>query len=337
MKKIFIGVLFLCIGNTILAQQQQTDTVIVPLAKTSQIIFTIKDKTDVEILKHYNFQAMFEDILKRIQASDTLTTDTTKTSGIAREESKAEENTYEDWSSSNDENSDDEDDEEWEAKVRNRAYKPGRTWHSFDFDLGTNNYISNGDFPNADDDLYAVRPWGSWYVAINSTQRTRLARNFFIEWGLGISWYNFKFQKDNVMIQRNDNGVDFVLDTRDVDHIKSKLSATYFNISLIPILDFGDHSKKPRIWDGYGSEFRIGLGPYVGYRLASKSKLVFSDDGDREKEKNRSSFDLSNLRYGARFQIGFRSTDFFINYDINELFEEGKGPKLNAVSFGIIF
>ena len=48
-------------------------------------------------------------------------------------------------------------------------------------------------------------------------------------------------------------------------------------------------------------------------------------------------FYLDSIRYGLRMQIGVRSTDLFINYDMNELFDEGKGPTLNAVSFGVIF
>ena len=90
------------------------------------------------------------------------------------------------------------------------------------------------------------------------------------------------------------------------------------------------------MWENDGELFRIGLGPYIGYRISSHSKLVYKDDG-REKEKDRDSFYLNNFRYGARLQIGYRSTDLFFNYDINELFEEGKGPKLNAFSFGVIF
>jgi len=109
------------------------------------------------------------------------------------------------------------------------------------------------------------------------------------------------------------------------------------NISLIPLLDFGDHSRKPRMWDGYGSEFRIGIGPYAGYKIGSKSKLVYKDGGDREKDKHRDSFYLNDLRYGARLQLGFRSTDFFFNYDFNELFKKDRGPELNAISFGVIF
>jgi hypothetical protein len=63
---------------------------------------------------------------------------------------------------------------------------------------------------------------------------------------------------------------------------------------------------------------------------------VYEEDGEREKEKDRDNFYLNNLRYGFRVQIGVRSTDLFINYDMNDLFATDKGPKLNAVSFGLI-
>ena len=43
------------------------------------------------------------------------------------------------------------------------------------------------------------------------------------------------------------------------------------------------------------------------------------------------------MRYGLRAQIGFNDIDLFINYDMNELFAAGKGPQLNAFSFGVTF
>ena len=58
---------------------------------------------------------------------------------------------------------------------------------------------------------------------------------------------------------------------------------------------------------------------------------------DREKDKDRDNLYLNNLRYGIRLQLGVRSTDFFFNYDLNELFATDKGPKLNAFGFGVIF
>jgi hypothetical protein len=204
--------------------------------------------------------------------------------------------------------------------------------------LGMNNYLSNGSFPSGNTE---VKPWGSWYVGMSSIQRTRLARKFFLEWGLGVNWYNFKFQNENVLIQKDDNGVQFVDDPRaqtaGFNFTKSKLTATYINASLIPVIDFGDSRHKAHMWDGHGNSFRIGLGPYVGYRIDSYSKQVYTEEGDKKKSHNHDSFYLNNIRYGARLQIGFRSTDLFFNYDMNSLFATGKGPSLNAFSFGIVF
>jgi hypothetical protein len=334
--------------------QVKKDTVIVSLGKTSKVIFTMEDRADLEILKHYNFQELFTDILSKIERSG----DTTKSDPVisipqgeeptiteepeAREdenENRSDDTEEEDWSTrrhdrDRDDDDDDDDDDEWRNHVERRRGRIGKTWQSFNFDLGTNNYLADGEFK---DTIYSVRPWGSWYLAASTIQRTRVGKNFFLEWGLGISWYNFKFQNDDTMLERTDTGVEFVTDTRDVSHRKSKLTATYINASFIPVIDFGGQSRKPRMWDGYRSSFRIGLGPYVGYRISSRTKYMYSDDGNLEKDKLRNSFYLNNLRYGARLQLGFHGTDLFFNYDMNELFAENKGPKLNAFSFGVIF
>ena len=339
--KIKFLLFILAIATTVstFAQQEKADTVIIPLANTSKVILIVQDREDLEILKHYNFHDLFQDVIKRIEQADTTRHADTTSQVIAATQGSEEnwgrnESDPGEGNNENEENDNSEEDgnDDWHHD-RGRV---GRTWQSSNMDLGINNFLADGQFPDGSEP-YSVRPWGSWYVALNSIQRTRLNRNFFIEWGLGVSWYNFKFERDNTLIQKDELGIYFVSDTSEVDFIKSKLSATYLHASLVPLLDFGDHSRKPRIWDGYGSDFRIGFGPYVAYRIASKSKLVYEEDGDRQKDKDRDSFYLNNLRYGVRLQLGFRSTDFFLNYDLNELFSTGKGPQVNAVSFGLIF
>ena len=142
------------------------------------------------------------------------------------------------------------------------------------------------------------------------------------------------------MVKDND-GVHFVEDTRDVAFDKSKLSASFVQASLVPIVDFGRPPPRQRPksvleW----VEQALPIWDWTVYRVqnleVSHSKIVY-DDGDREKEKETDSFYLNNFRYGLRLQIGYRSTDLFFNYDLNELFAEGRGPKLNAFSFGVIF
>ena len=314
------------------AQEKSADTVIVPLAESSRIIFTVGDPADLEILRHYNFQELFEDIIDRLAQRDNASQDSSQ---HKIEESEERDETIAD---SEDEKEDEIEEENHDENkwVRSRRGNVGQTWQSYNIDLGTNNYLLDDQFPTGNE-LYAVRPWGSWYIAGNSVQRTKLGRNLFVEWAMGVSWYTFKFQEDNTLVTKDETGLQFTTDSREVDFIKSKLSATFINASLLPVLDFGGHSRKPRVWDGHGGGFRFGVGPYVGYRIGSKTKLVYEEDGEREKEKDRDNFYLNNLRYGFRVQIGVRSTDLFINYDMNDLFAKDKGPKLNAVSFGLIF
>lgn len=347
-RSYIIALLTLTTLTVTAAAQSKTDTVKIPLAKTSHLVFTMRDRSDLEILKHYDFQTLFQDILLKLEKSDNdtvpapgptpttpSTTETTESNGEVGRSSSIEDNGS-DKNQDNDRDNDNDDDwDNWQGHRR----RWGRTWQSFNFDLGTNNWLQNGSFPDKNNASYSVKPWGSWYIAFNSIQRSRLGKNFFLEWGGGISWYTFKFQDASTRLQRNDYGVTFVTDdTPNRSHIKSKLGITFINASLVPVLDFGDHSRKPRIWNNYHSAFRIGLGPYVGYRISSLTKVVYKENGSsRDKDKDHGNFYLNNLRYGARLQVGFRSTDFFFNYDMNDIFASGKGPDLNAFSFGVIF
>ena len=316
------------------------DTVVVALTPSSKVTLTIGYKADLETLKHYNFQALFGDIITKLQNRDTTALPGAPLSNSPSDVTPSSD--AEDWNitanpsmETYSPHDNDDSNEDWNVHMRHRAF--GRTWHSFNFDFGTNNYLSNGSFPNNSNELYAVRPWGSWYVGLASIQRTRLSRKFFLEWGLGVNWYNFKFEDDNVLIQKDDDATHFIADTRYTDYVKSKLTASYVTATLIPVIDFSDNSRKARFWEGYGNSFRFGLGPYIGYRIESHSKLVYKDDDGKQKEKDHDSFYLNNVRYGLRLQMGYRSADFFFNYDLNDLFVENKGPQLNAFSFGVIF
>lgn len=321
MKKILTLVCILVTGASAFAQK--TDTVIVELAKTSRMVFTIKDKSDLEQLKQYDFQAMFDDILARLERNDSVVV-------VVSEKKEAEviENT-EAWASEDVVTLRNDDDDRHYEKRRYR-----KTTHVFNIDLGLNSYLEDGKFPDEEGKPYAVRPWGSWNIGLTSVIRTRFSRNFYTDWGLGVSWNNFKFQNDRTLVTKDDAGVTFEEDYRDVSFVKSKLGVTYLNVSAIPMFTVGGHYSTRR-WKSYNSGFRIGAGPYAGYRIGSSSKLVFEEDGDRHRERNRDNFYLNNFRYGVRVQIGIRSADFFLSYDLNELFATNKGPKLNAFSFGI--
>lgn len=346
MKRLAVSLVVIAITyGSSFSQNVPTDSVVIKVGESSRVIFAI-NKKDIPTLKYYDFQALMNDMIKKLESEDTASVNTPPEEYL--KSSTAEDNiadtsqpeTYE-WPRDRDEddydrNDNDNDSREWETYTTH--YRPRRTYHSISFDIGTNNFLSNGKFPDSNNDLYTVKPWGSWYVGINSIQRTRIAGKFFVEWGVGVSWYNFKFQDNKTVVSKDNTGVIFSTDTRDLDFMKSKLTASYVNASFIPILDFGGNRRKPMLFDGYHSgSFRIGVGPYVGYRIDSYSKLVYKENGDKKKDRDHDNYYLNNLRYGTRLQVGFQDIDLFFNYDMNELFSDGKGPQLNAFSFGITF
>lgn len=352
-KRIMVmGVVMMAVCGLGFSQSTPPDSVVIKVGESSKVIFAIH-KEDLETLKYYDFQALMNDMIKKLENKDATTVNTPSSTYLKDDSVVAEsqqEETYEWPEDDNDRNYDRDNDEgEWVtynngnreygySARSNRHYRGRRTSHSISFDLGTNNFLSNGKFPDSNNDLYTVKPFGSWYVGINSIQRTRLAGKFFLEWGVGVSWYNFKFEDDKTLVTKDNTGVNFSTDTRDLSFKKSKLTATYINASFVPVIDFGGNRRKPMLFDSYNSRsFRIGAGPYVGYRIGSYTKQVYEENNDKKRERNHDNFYLENIRYGARLQLGFQDVDFFFNYDLNDLFSSGKGPALNAFSFGITF
>ncbi len=333
MKKRIVLALALLLSETyIQAQTKAADTVVIKVGEASKITFTIQNKNDLETLKKYNFQALMNDLINKLEEKDT-------SANIHSSQDYLKKDSSENVSIIKSSDEDAIEEENWNHSDHHKEkWHRRRTYQSFNFDLGTNNYLSSGKFPDHNNSLYTVKPWGSWYVGLNSVQRTRLANKFYLEWSLGASWYNFKFENEQTQISKDDNSVLFALDTRVAEFKKSKLTATYLNASVVPMIDFGSNRRKPSFFDGRDADsFRIGAGPYVGYRIDSYSKQVFKENGDQRKPKNHDNFYLNNIRYGLRAQIGFKDVDLFFNYDMNELFSENKGPKLNAFSFGITF
>ena len=217
--------------------------------------------------------------------------------------------------------------------------KDGGTDNMLSFDVGLNNYLSNGKFPDESNALYAVKPIVSWYVALGLLNKTHVSGPLFLDWGANVSWYNFKFENERTRLEKTDTDVQFFENTDVINPIKSKLVVPYLNASFVPMLHFGKRGKNN--WfvldRAKGSGFRVGAGMYAGYRLGSRAKYVFNENDDRERVKDRTNFYVNNWRYGVRFQLGIDAFDIFANYDLNELFVAGRGPELNAFSFGIVF
>lgn len=202
----------------------------------------------------------------------------------------------------------------------------------FNIDLGINTYLDgDSNFPSSAEP-YATKGWGSWNVGLNWMASQRIAKGFYWDFGIGFQWYNFKFENRDFQAVRGDGEIDFIQRT-DVNGFKSKISASYLTAQSLLKLDFG------RMNDNGDKGLRIAAGPYVGYRVGGRSKYVYRelDGGGRRKEKLNTGTYLSNLRYGLRGEVGVGRFNFFSTYDLNTLFQDGRGPELHPITFGVIF
>ena len=321
------------------------DTVVINFGNESKIIIYLNDKNDLETLVQYDINAMLQDLHIEIQegeeeirylkiedpSGERYLMDTTiiidGQQHAAQYEDDADEIII-----------DDIDTTENAVKIK----KHPRSQHHFNVELGLNNYFEDDKLGASNSEDYAVKPFGSWYIGLTSKIKTHVGGKFYLEWGGGVSWYNFKMENTAIRILKDEGSVIFQESQEDIKGIKSKLTATYINVSLVPLLDFGRNKKNGSFnflgdFGHYNKKaFRVGLGPYVGYRLDSYAKYKFEENDKVKKDRDKNSFYLNNLRYGLRFQMGYKGLDVFAQYDLNPLFRTNHGPELNAFSFGII-
>ncbi|UZD24331.1 PorT family protein [Algoriphagus halophytocola] len=313
-----------------------SDSVVVEFGKSGRIVILVESKEDFEKLKLMNINQIIRELdLEEDDESGEITiVEIKKKDGTSKQvvkvtEDGAETEVYiggmrllvdETGSSTK---------VRLEPGLRRKQDPPFRTY--FNLDLGVNNYLEDGNFPTSDKP-YSVKGWGSWNVGINWMAAQRISKGFYWDFGLGFQFYNFKFENRDYQAVRGDDQVAFI-QRNDVDGFKSKISASYITAMTMLELDFGKMNDNGR------RGLRVAAGPYVGYRLGGQSKYVYRELGGsgRRKDKQDTGLYLNNLRYGIRGEIGVGRINFFTTYDLNTLFQEGKGPELNPITFGIVF
>lgn len=215
-----------------------------------------------------------------------------------------------------------------EKSSKSGKFKP----HWAGLEMGLNNYM-NSDFSMSLDpaasfmDLNTSRSWNfnlnfMEYGIGFGTDKVGLVT------GLGLEWMNFHFDGTG-SIRKDANGViepytpQYVTDGASVE--KTKLQTTYLTAPLL--LEFQIPAGKKRVF--------ISGGVIGGVKLGSNAKVVYREDGNKQKEKKKDDFNLSSLRYGLTVRAGYRNLKLFANYYPVSLFEKDKGPELYPFAVGL--
>ncbi|SIQ94253.1 outer membrane beta-barrel protein [Pontibacter lucknowensis] len=203
-----------------------------------------------------------------------------------------------------------------------KSYKATR--FNFDLDLGLNNFLNSNSQQVPD-----LKPLGSRYVSINWHLNSQIGGRkspLYLVSGLEFAFNNYMFDR-NFVIEEDVNDVTFFRREMEINYDKVKLTHSSVNVPLMPMLKFKRQNGK--------EGFKLGAGPFVGYRLGAHSKFKFEDSGRTQKEKVRSSYNLSDFQYGLTGVIGYGNLDLFVKYNMNDLFKDNRGPDANVISFGL--
>ncbi|WP_210464896.1 outer membrane beta-barrel protein [Rufibacter roseolus] len=212
-----------------------------------------------------------------------------------------------------------------EERYKNRH--PRRTL-DFQVDAGLSTWLNKEEQAGSAVQDIKFRTAASRYISLNTKWYNRIGGESSpvrLITGFTVDFHNYMFD-DNIMIQNTGEKSDFVIPTG-INLEKSKLSTTSLNVPLELGFDFKTKRGK--------TAFKIGGGGFVGYMLSSHSKVKYSQDGDNVKSKAKDDFYLNDFQYGVSGFIGIRSLEFFAKYNLNDMFQDNKGPQANAFAAGV--
>ena len=199
-------------------------------------------------------------------------------------------------------------------------------------ELGLNNYLNkdNKFGLSSADEYMSLNASRSIDVNVNFLQHSFgiVGNRFGLVTGMGFEFYNYFFRHNNSIETDNQGVIQPVYFTQNID--RSKLTMTYLTVPLLFEFQFpGELSHSRRV--------RLSVGVIGGLKLGSHTKVVYYDNGNKRKDKNRDDFSINPFRYGFTARLGYKHVNVFADYYPVSLFEKDKGPVLYPVSVGIAF
>lgn len=146
--------------------------------------------------------------------------------------------------------------------------------------------------------------------------------------GLGFEFVNYNFDGQNGIMKDTVTGTGEIVEyipSYAGNITKSKMNIAYITAPLL--MEFQIPTGKGRI--------HISGGVIGGVKLWSNTKLQWRESGEKSKEKNKSDYNLSPLRWGVTARIGYKEVSLFANYYMTSLFKPGRGPELYPFTIGL--
>ncbi len=208
-----------------------------------------------------------------------------------------------------------------------------RTFSNLVISFGFNNAIIKGESIN--NSPYKIGK--SRFFEMGWVWNTRLFENSNIvrfKYGFSFTFNGLNPIDNNYFVQE---GNLTALEEFNENLNKSKLRMDNF---VIPIhFEFGSSKKIER--ENYfrystRKKFKIGIGGYAGFNLSTRQKLKYSNNGSKQKDKIKKSYNTNNFIYGISSYIGVGDFSVYCKYDLNTIFNTPNKDQ-NNISLGVRF
>lgn len=223
------------------------------------------------------------------------------------------------------------DEETGKFKEKNKKQKFNGHWAGFE--IGLNNYL--------DADYSMSRTGENEFMDIHTGRSINVNINFMdygvglgtdrigLLTGMGLEFSNYYFDNNNNIVKNPVTGEinELNYNIYDINLTKSKLTTTYLTVPVILEAQIGGAKRSKRL--------HVSVGAIGALKIGSHTKVVYREHGSKQKDKNRSDFNLSALRYGATARIGYQALNLYANYYLTPLFEKDKGPELYPFNIGL--
>lgn len=142
--------------------------------------------------------------------------------------------------------------------------------------------------------------------------------------GMGVHFASYEFQSKYATISNTDPLSTIVDSTRILE--KNRLKATYLTAPLM--LGFSTNQDEDKA-------VRLALGGQVSWRINSKLKQRYTENGETHKPKIKSDYDLNPFLFHAVASVGYGPLNVYANYALNPLFANGKTTDVTPFDVGI--
>ena len=192
-------------------------------------------------------------------------------------------------------------------------------------DIGITNFYANGvygtDAAIPELDLVPFRPAGHVALHLLPTRVSMIGNGAVnLKTAITIDWNNYFLNNDLTILDKQEQ---LTFDSTGVSFSKNKLMARYAQIPLMLNIN-----TDPGGDDGVS----ISFGVYGGVLWRARTKQISDENG---KVKINGDFNLNPFKYGLMARIDFKWFDFYMNYNLSELFAEGNNPSTQTFVAGI--